>query len=211
MKVWVDPKETVGDQWGAPPEEQSDAEAPTPATPVMERAVTTRPPVQYRDGAFVTPTTDDRPVSTDGYARLEFDCAVTGPGRIKLTARGYHWGSREGDRRFKSLYTRAADPTDTVPFDTYERWMRLQRGDVVGFDEGDEYIDFRPDEGAVEESRTRRDWESLWWSIRLRLAELELVRNPAFARYVLRERGEWETVRDTLRWKPTAFGDAATE
>jgi len=40
------------------------------------------------------------------------------------------------------------------------------------------------------------------------LAELELVRNAPFARYRLQECGEGNAVRGTLRWKPTAVGDA---
>ena len=99
-----------------------------------------------------------------------------------------------------SLFSRAADPTDSVP---YERWLRFQRGDVSG----DEYIHFEPTAGAVEEERTREEWDDLDWATRIRLAELELVRNEPFARYRLQEHGEWVAVSGTLRWKPTAFGD----
>jgi hypothetical protein len=55
-------------------------------------------------------------------------------------------GGAEADRRFKSLFTRAADPTETVPFGTYDRWHRSQCGEVTGFETGDEYIQFDPTE-----------------------------------------------------------------
>jgi len=59
--------------------------------------------------------------------------------------------------RFKSLFSRAADPTDAVPFDRDERWLRFQRGEVSGFEDGDEYRHFEPTAGAVEESRAPRE------------------------------------------------------
>jgi hypothetical protein len=208
MKVWVDPKETAAGAWGGV-DDDSAAAAAAPSAPVIERAVSTRAPVQYTDGAYLTPTAERAEGGERSeYARVQFNCAVDRTGLVKLTARGYRWGGEESDRRFKSLFTREADPTDTVPFDTYEQWLRFQRGDVTGFEEGDEYIHFESTEGAVEEGRRRREWESLRWAVRIRLAELELVRNAPFARYRLQERGEWTAVRDTLRWKPTAFGDA---
>jgi hypothetical protein len=208
MKVWVDPKETAVDAWGGVDEEEM-AAAPSPAESVIERAVSARRPIQYTDGAYLMPTSGGADgAERDGYARIQFNCAVDRAGAIRLTARGYRWGGTESDRRFKSLFTRAAEPTDTVPFDTYERWLRFQRGDVTGFEDGDEYITFEPADGAVEEGREQREWEHLRWAVRIRLAELELVRNAPFARYRLQERGEWDAVRGTLRWKPTAFGDA---
>ncbi|MFB6196561.1 MAG: hypothetical protein ABEI80_10350 [Haloplanus sp.] len=210
MKVWVDPKETSGDRWGVLSDERRASGAPTPATPAIDRAVAATPPIQYADGAFVTPTVDEHPAVADGYARVEFNCAVTRPGRLKLVIRGYHWDGDGAGRRFKSLLSREAPPTDTLPFDTYDRWLRDQRGEVVGYEEGDEYIDFRPDGDSTKERRDQRDWETLWRSVRLRLVELELVRNAPFARYLLRERGRWDEFRGVLRWKPTAFGDAGT-
>lgn len=129
-------------------------------------------------------------------------------GTLKLTARGYRWEGSADDMRFKSLFSRASDPTDTVPFDTYERWLRFQRGDVSDFEDGDEYIRFEPTAGAVAEERARREWDDLNWATRIGLAELDLVRNEPFARYRLQERDEWVAVSGTLRWKPTAFGDA---
>ncbi|WP_251329134.1 hypothetical protein [Haloplanus pelagicus] len=211
MKVWIDPKETAAGTWGTS-EVPSDTSG-SPAVPVIERAVGTRYPIQYADGAFLTPKTAE---GTDvpgpgGYARLQFNCAVDGAGTIKLTARGYRWGDDESAMRFKSLFSREPTPTETIPFESYERWLRSQHGVVKGFVEGDEYIDFEPAEEEIEEGRDQCAWADLRWAVRLRLAELELVRNPAFARYRLQERDEWEAVRGTLRWKPTAFGDAESE
>jgi hypothetical protein len=116
-------------------------------------------------------------------------------------------GGAEADRRFKSLFTRAADPTETVPFGTYDRWHRSQCGEVTGFETGDEYIQFDPTEGAIEEGRAGHEWESMSWGVRRRLAELELIRDAAFARYRLRELDSWDAVRNTLHWKPSAFGE----
>jgi hypothetical protein len=206
MKVWVDPKETAAGAWG---DAAADAPEPSasPAAPVVERAHATRYPIQYADGAFLTPSTMPG-VESSGYARLQFNCAVDGAGTIKLTARGYRWGGDGPDVRFKSLLSREPEPTETLPIGTYERWHRSQDGIVSGFEAGDEYIDFEPEDGTTEEGRERREWGRLRWAVRLRLAELELIRNAAFARYRLRECDEWEAVRGTLRWKPTAFGDA---
>jgi len=209
MKVWVDPKETAAGAWSEAAEGPERPAVP-PATPVVERAHATRYPVQYTDGAFLTPATAptaDGPEASE-YARIQFNCAVDGAGTIKLTARGYRWGGEDADVRFKSLFSRAPMPTETQPIETYERWRRAQRGTVSGFEAGDEYIDFVPEDGTTEESRERREWDQLRWAVQLRLAELELVRNTAFARYRLRERDEWDAVRGTVRWKPTAFGDA---
>lgn len=138
--------------------------------------------------------------------------------------------------RFKSLSSREAPPTETVPFETYERWLRFQHGTVTGFDDGDAYIHFEPTDRAAEDGRERREWTALRWAVRLRLAELELVvlivvsqdrwvavtfRRPTGEQLQLSVSetrrspaigsgsDEWEAVRGTLRWKPTAFGDAA--
>jgi hypothetical protein len=206
MRVWIDPKETATDAWGTP---DADSDGATPTATVVERALTTQYPIQYTDGAYLTPTAagpDGR--SWDRYARIQFNCAVDRAGTVKLTARGYRWGGDGPAMRFKSLLSREPEPTETVPFDTYERWLRFQRGDVTGFEPGDAYVDFEPTDGAVEERRKDHEWAALRWPIRLRLAELELVRNAPFARYRLRECDEWDAVRGTLRWKPTAFGDA---
>jgi len=206
MRVWIDPKETAASAWGGEGESPESA-ASSSAVPVVERAAAVRRPIQYTDGAFVTPMADETAGGDhDGYARIQFNCAVDRAGTVKLTARGYRWGSDDPDMRFKSLFSREASPTDTVPFDTYERWLRVQHGEVRGFKDGDEYIHFEPTEGAIDEGRERRAWSDLKWAISLRLAELELVRNTAFARYRLQELGEWDAVRGTLRWKPTAFG-----
>jgi len=208
MKVWVDPKETTAEAWvGAAADDSS--EPTSPAASVVERATRTRYPIQYTDGAFLTPAAaESGGLNAGGYARVQFNCAVDGRGTIKLTARGYQWGGDGPDRRFKALYTREADPTDTIPFGTYERWRRSQHGTVDGFEGGDEYVDFDPSEGTIEETREECPWETLWDAVRLRLVELELVRNTPFARYRLREHEKWAEIGGTLRWKPTAFGDA---
>lgn len=89
MRVWVDPKETAADAWGAT-DDDGDPQATSPAAPVFERALSTRYPVQYADGAYLTPMATDPGERTggDGYARIQFNCAVDRAGTIKLTARG---------------------------------------------------------------------------------------------------------------------------
>ena len=64
MRVWVDPKETAAGAWGATDED--DAPATSPAVPVFERALSTRSPVQYADGAYLTPMTAGPNERTDG-------------------------------------------------------------------------------------------------------------------------------------------------
>jgi hypothetical protein len=66
---------------------------------------------------------------------------------------------------------------------------------VTGFEDGDEYIDFEPTTGDVEEAEQNRTWTALPWAVRLRVAELELVRNTPFARYRLRELESWDAIR----------------
>jgi len=68
-----------------------DAPATSPAIPVFERALSTRYPVQYTDGTYLTPTTTDPNERNGGgdYARIQFNCAVDRAGTSKLTARGY--------------------------------------------------------------------------------------------------------------------------
>lgn len=48
-------------------------------------------------------------------------------------------------------------------------------------------------------------WPAVPGPIQLRLAELELVRNPPLARYVLRDLGLWEAVDGSFRWDPASF------
>jgi len=54
MRVPVDPKETAADAWDGVADDSA-AAAPSPIASVTERATATRPPVQYTDGAYLTP------------------------------------------------------------------------------------------------------------------------------------------------------------
>jgi hypothetical protein len=121
IEIWGNPKETTAEAWvGAAADDPS--ETTSPAASVVERATRARCPIQYIDGAFLTPSAAAEPggPNVGGYARVQFNCAVDGRGIPKLTARGYQWGGDGPDRRFKAL-SREADPTDTIPFGTYER------------------------------------------------------------------------------------------
>jgi len=69
MKVWIDPEETAVDAWSGVNDEEM-AAAPSLAASVMERAVSTRPPAQYTDGAYLTPASEGADgTERGGYAR----------------------------------------------------------------------------------------------------------------------------------------------
>lgn len=106
--------------------------------------------------------------------------------------------------------TPGSDPTATVPFATYERWGRSQRGVVSGFEEGDAYIDFEPIEGtsrrdANGENGPRCGETSAFGSPNSN--SFGTPRSPAIAS----KNSGSERIRGTLRWKPTAFGEADGE
>lgn len=195
---WVDPDETDPEQWaGDETEERS-------RTSVYERALKTPRPFEREDKLLLQGPSVAEEFRTRGYerARVDYHFAVESDGRIKLLARGYLWGSDERHQRFRAQYRREGEPTESVPFDEYLAWMRYQFG-TIEIEDG--RLSFEADGDRNERTR-RLAWTELFAPDRLRLAELELVRNPALARYVLRDRGDWRDIEDALRYNPEAFG-----
>lgn len=194
---YIDPSETDPSAWGG------DEGDERPLRTVYERAHAT--PVPYerddllvRHGDALTEAFRTREYE---HARVAYHLAVEADGRVKLLTKGHLWGGGERHQRFRAQYRRESEPSDTDPFTAYTAWIRFQFGTVGRSDGG---LTFQPDADATEVSRTL-DWDDLFRSDQLRLAELELVRNPPLARYVLRDRGRWDAVRDSLRYSPEAF------
>ena len=194
---WVDPHETDPEQWAG------DAATDRSSASVYERALDTGRPFERTDKLVLQGSSVAEEFRTRGYerARIDYHLAVESDGRVKLLARGHLWGGDEPHQRFRAQYRREGEPTDTVPFDEYLTWTRYQYGtiDVEGG-----RLTFEAESDRQERMR-RLDWADLYAPDRLRLAELELVRNPALARYVLRDRGDWRDVADALRYNPEAF------
>lgn len=195
---WIDPRENDPDAWRA-----SEPGEPAVRT-VYERAYETAVPYErrddvYRNGEAVTGEFRTREYE---HAKVSYHLAVEGNGRVKLLAKGHLWGDDEVHQRFRAQYRRPGEPTDTEPFDDYHVWVRFRLGTVARRDGS---LQFEPtDEKPSEKLRTLA-WGSLFGPDRVRLAELELVRNPPLARYVLRERDQWAMIRDSLRYNPDAF------
>jgi hypothetical protein len=194
---WVDPHETDPERWAG------DTGARQSCTSVYERALATESPFERTDKLVLRGPSVTEAFRTRGYdrVRVDYHLAVERDGRVKLLAHGHLWGGDEPHQRFRAQYRREGEPTETVPFDEYLTWMRYQFGTI---EVEDGRLSFEAENGR--EERTRRlDWDDLFASDRLRLAELELVRNPALARYALREREQWRPVADALRYNPDAF------
>lgn len=172
---------------------------------VLQRAAETRKPYQYKADEFLHGDHIAEMFRSREYthARVVYDCGLEANGRIKLLTRGHFWGSDDAHQRFQAQYRRPPVPTETIPFDSYEVWMRYRFGTVERSDGGS--IRFVADPDRDGESLRSLDWDSLYQPVQRRLAELELVRNPEFARYRLLEHGEWDDVRNLFRYDPTAF------
>lgn len=196
---WIDPHESAAEQWAG-----ADSDVPGPKRSVYERAHETGVPFERDDdlrlsGSSVTEEFRTRDYT---YAHVTYHLAVERDGRVKLLSKGHLWGNGEEHQRFRAQYRREGEPTDTDPFETYRVWMRYQFGTVSRDDDGT--VDFQPTERVKEHSRELA-WPEMYSSAQLRVAELELVRNPALARYVLRERGLWRDVQDAFRYNTQAF------
>jgi hypothetical protein len=194
---WVDPHETDPEQWaGAEASERS-------CTPVYERALETGRPFERTDKLVLEGSSAVEEFRTRGYERVRVDyhLAVEAGGRVKLLSRGHLWGGDEPHQRFRAQYRREGEPTETVPFDEYLTWTRHQFG-TIDIEDGRLAFDAESDR---QERMRRLDWSELYAPDRLRLAELELIRNAALARYALRARGDWRAVEDALRYNPAAF------
>jgi hypothetical protein len=199
---WIDANETDPARWrGRRERGPPSTDDPDPMPSTVARAHRAPRPFRYRSTVRVGGAL--RPESRDyDRAALHFDGVVTEAGRVKLVAYGYLWDGHDPDRRFRAQYRRAAPPTETVPFREYTVWRRYQYGTVSAT--GGE-VTFAPN-GEIRTVEAKPiKWPAVPGPVQLRLAELELVRNPHLARYVLRDRGLWDAVDGFFRWDPLAF------
>ncbi|MFC7068982.1 hypothetical protein [Halobaculum lipolyticum] len=205
---WTDPKESRPERWSGP---RDPARVGDHTRSVVERALATAPPYRRRGTVARSGASLRESFRTREYdhARVDFDATLSADGAIRLLVKGHLWGRDERDQRYRVQHRRPAAPTGTLPFDEYETWVRYQFGRVERADGGaavaaDGDPSFVPDPAVRDETRTLA-WDDLFPLHRRLLAELEAVRNPAFAEYRLRELGEWADVRDDLKWDLDAF------
>ncbi|MFB6123593.1 MAG: hypothetical protein ABEJ78_09050 [Haloferacaceae archaeon] len=202
MSIWFDARDQRAEAWGGadPPDRRGDD-----VRGVLERAHRTALPYEFeRDRTYgpdvVTEEFDERDYR---HARVYVHGGVESNHRLKLLVKGHLWGADERHLRFRAQFRREAVPTETVPFDEYLVWSRYCEGTVRQDDDGG--IDFEPAEDGVEEETEDLPWDEVVTPMQQFVTELELVRNPPLARYVLCERDRWATVRGELRWTPEAF------
>jgi hypothetical protein len=203
MGTWVDPSESREETWNA-----GRAPAiPDEVRPTVERAHEVTLPFQYRDPRSHQGTLDGVEVAGVEYTSGNYvvNAGVTADRELKLHLRGLLWRRGEYDeaRRFKLQIRREPPVTDTVPFGEYAVWQRYQLGSVAV--ETVSGPSFTPGN----DPETRRDtaaFDDLLEPVKRRIAELELVRNPAFAKYRLEERDDWPAYGSVFRWQAGAFG-----
>jgi hypothetical protein len=201
MDRWVDPDEADPAQWrGTGPHEDLRRGAETVS--VLERAGRSPLPYQHEIDIHHTDVAEQFRSSEYEHARVVYNSGVDAERRIKLLTRGVLWGGDETHQRFQAQYRRPPPPTETVPFGEYTVWSRYQYGTIERTDDG---LTFTANDEGPDESLQDLDWATLFDPVRERLAELELVRNPSFARYRLEELGEWEGYRTRFQYDPDAF------
>ncbi|MBX0321732.1 hypothetical protein EGH21_01680 [Halomicroarcula sp. F13] len=202
MDRWVDPDETDPRTWrGSGPHD--DLRRGEEIGTVLQRAARTPLPYQYEEDRYyaedVAETFRSRQFTN---ARVVYNCGVDTERRIKMLTRGLFWGGGEDHQRFKAQYRRSPPPTDSIPFEEYTVWTRYQYGHIERTDDG---LTFTSGERAPEERLETLAWADLYEPVRQRLVELELVRNPPFARYRLQELDEWDDYRTQFRYDDDAF------
>lgn len=174
---------------------------------VLRRAIETGTPYRRRgetvhSGEGLADLFETR---TYRHARIGYDATLGADGSVKVLLKGNLWGSEDRDQRFRIQHRREEGPTASIPFDEYDTWVRYQFGDVESDASArNGWPRFQPTQRPIDEDRSL-PWADLFPLDRRLLAEVELVRNPAFARYRLRELDDWEDVRDDLKWDLDAF------
>jgi len=203
MASWIDPHDSKAEAWGG----RRDVSVPETVEPTEERAHRVELPFQYREHRTYEGTLDGVVLGGVTYPSGNFvvNGGVSADRTLKLHVRGLLWqaDSAEDARRFKRQLVRDPPVTDTVPFGEYESWERFQLG-TVDVDE----VSGPTFDADLDTSETRRGpvpFEELLEPLKRRVAALELVRNPAFARYRLEERDEWAAYGAVFRWKKNAF------
>lgn len=202
--AWNDPREFRAEDWSGSngPERRGEAVRSVPERAEETAAPYRRRGTETRSGPALAALFQSREYR---YARVDYDATLLAGGAVKVLVKGHLWGSDDRDQRYRIQHRRAAAPTDSVPFDDYDTWVRYQFGDVEGspgVDDGDPV--FQATTEPADENRTLA-WTDLFPLHRRLLAELELARNAAFAEYRLRELDEWADVAGDLKWDLAAF------
>ena len=200
--VWIDAHDADPAAWGG----RQKPPPPEPIPPTMERAHDASPRLSYQDAVSLGPEelADEFPDAGYRHAYFQFGLDLRFDSSIRLLSRGYVWDGDAPDQRFRVLYRRPASPTRTVPCDKYAVWTRYQYGRVTDVRRYDITFTGRKD---PEDEKRLVAWSALQEPIRIRLAELELARNPAFTRYRLEELDAWEDIDTAIRWRPHAFDE----
>lgn len=204
MVTWLNPRDSGAAAWGAAEE---DPVRPPRIAPTLERAHAASVPYRFSETRTYYGTLADLEIDGETYSSAEVTVVggVTRTRALKLHVRGYLWratGGASNAYRFQSQVVRERPPTDSVPFGAYEMWHRNQRGTV---DDDEVVVEFDPDEGTESTERREQAFEDLFEPLRIHVAELELVRNPQFAAYVLERTDRWEEYGAVFRWHADAF------
>lgn len=198
MSPWIDPDETDRETWTGESNRQ------TASRSVYERAHATSLPYERRDDVLLSGphVAAEFENAAFDHAKLHYRIGVDTEGRVKLLSKGHLWGSEETHQRFRIQYRRPPEPTETPPFEVYTAWVRFQTGTVS---RSEDTLSFDPNPTKTRENSFTLAWPKMYSADQLRIAEAELVRNPALARYALVAHGLWDDVCDTFRYNPDAF------
>ena len=208
MGAWVDPKESATEDWAGRAGDSDGDDSPSVRS-VRDRAFHTSLPFQYDTVVSFrgTLTGHDVQGTTYRWGKLRLNGGVTRSKALKFSADGYLWRSSgvpvEG-LRFKAQVTRESPPTDTEPFGEYEVWLRSQTGRVVTTDGRPT---FEADDTSLTTNRTTESFDALPETTKIRIAELELVRNQPLATYALGVREEWGEYATHFQFMPSAFSE----
>lgn len=199
MAPWIDPNETDPETWAG------SSALPSEQRSVYERAHDTSRPYERTETLTLSGSDISEEFDTKSYdrAKLHYSIAVDAEGRVKILSKGHLWGNEETHQRFRVQYRRPPEPTDVPPFEEYSAWMRYRTGSVSRDEDGT--IIFEPNPAETEEQTLSLAWSELYSTDQIRVAEAELVRNPALARYALETLDLWADVRDVFRYHPAAF------
>ncbi len=178
------------------------ADRPDPIDGTVARALAVAIPYEYTQ-VFTYHDPDSEPFFDDAYTdgRGIVDGRVSSKRQIKLLVEGFLWSETGGDDQwFKLQLRRPGPPMDIDSFGTYNFWYRHQPGVV----EDARTPEFEPaGEKCVE--RGQLEFEEVPLALKHHVVQLELVRNPPLAAYVLKEREQWDEYGEAFRWDPDAF------
>lgn len=204
MGTWINPSNSDPQNWAGTKSDATQSVRESEHT-VYERAIGTSPPYSRRETTTLKGDGVTEQFNSTEYvhAKVQYDIAIDSEDQTKIVSSGHLWGEKPTHQRYRAQYRREGPPTETVPFGSYDAWIRYQTGTVEHQADGE----IRFDAEAKPQERTQTfDWDEMYPSDRLRVIEAELVRNAGLARYRLRERDFWEKACEIFRYNPDAFG-----